>query len=144
MSRHLLQPLAKVLRFLCFALIILKSSVTLAVSTEAKILEQKLAPSVVYAIGGAELANLRALYSQHQFQPIWTTHQSYPALLETALQVIAAADAEGLDSRDYQLPLLRQLQADQSPSAAIELEIRVTHALLQLAHDLARGRLPIE
>ncbi len=144
MSRHLLQPLAKVLRFLCFALIILKSSVTTAVSTEAKILEQKLAPSAVYAIGGAELANLRALYSQRQFQPIWTTHQSYPALLETALQVIAAADAEGLDSRDYQLPLLRQLQADQSPSAAIELEIRVTHSLLQLAHDLARGRLPIE
>lgn len=53
------------------------------------------------------------------------------------------ADAEGLDSRDYQLPRLQQLQqqTNQSSDTAIELELRTTHALLQLARDLARGRL---
>lgn len=86
--------------------------------------------------------DLQRLYAARNYQPIWLTTDADSPQIELAFGFIAGAEAEGLDSRNYQLQQLRQLQQQslQSAPTAAELELRTTHALMTLAGDLAHGR----
>lgn len=128
----------------CFTFLLQQPSLAYSLSLAATELKQQLINPVASSFSAAEIADLRAFYALRQYQPVWTNDSTSPSSLESALQLIAAADTDGLDERDYHLPQLQQLrqQADRSVSAAYELELRATQGLLRLAQDLAHGRLP--
>lgn len=88
-----------------------------------------------------DLNALQRFYSGRNYQPVWLESDSVSDLHAFALEFIANAEAEGLDSRDYQLSLLWKLRADPSTASSFELEFRTTQALLLLSEDLRRGQL---
>ncbi len=111
-------------------------------AVETLALEQQLLQPDSLKLKKTDLAELQRLYTTRRFQPIWMTAEPESALLTAAIDFIASAETEGLDSRDYRLVQLRQLQqqASQFLPAAIELELLTSHAVLMLARDLTRGR----
>ncbi len=141
MSHYKLKSLVLTLWLLCCAFIALSPSASHALSIDARALEQRLSAANLFGFTNTEVANLQRFYKARQHQPIWIAPES--SRLEMALAFIAAADTEGLNSNDYQLHQLQQLQQQPDPSlqAATELEIRTTHAMLSLTRDLSRGRL---
>lgn len=143
MPRYPLKPLSLIIQFFCCALLLLNSPVSHALLIEAKAIEQQLSKPALFDLSKTETADLQRFYAARNHQPVWIISEPELALLEIALNFIASAESEGLDSHDYQLQQLQQLQqqAGQSLPAAIELEVRTTHALLILARDLSRGRL---
>lgn len=142
MSKYNLKSFLLMFRSLCCAIFLLIPSVSYALVIEAKLLEQRLSKPSSFAFNEIEIADLQRLYMARNYQPIWITPEPESSSLEIALAFIASSETEGLDSRDYQLQQLLQLQqhANQSLQTAAELEIRTTHALLMLARDLSRGR----
>jgi murein L,D-transpeptidase YcbB/YkuD len=141
LSHYKLKSLVLTLWLLCCAFIALSPSASHALSIDARALEQRLSAANLFGFTNTEVANLQRFYKARQHQPIWIAPES--SRLEMALAFIAAADTEGLNSNDYQLHQLQQLQQQPDPSlqAATELEIRTTHAMLSLTRDLSRGRL---
>ncbi|NBQ68185.1 MAG: murein L,D-transpeptidase [Nitrosomonadaceae bacterium] len=128
--------------FYCLFLLF-NPSITLALIADAKEIERQLAKPASLSLNKNGLADLQRFYAARHSQPVWITANPASALLDTALTFIASAETEGLDSEDYQLQHLQQLQhrAGQSSSAAVELEVLTTHAVLMLARDLAHGHL---
>lgn len=112
-------------------------------AVDTRVLEQQLLQPDLLKLKKTDLADLQRLYTTRRFQPIWMTAEPESALLAAAIDFIASSETEGLDSRDYRLEQLRQLQqqANQSLPAAIELELLTSHAVLMLARDLTRGKL---
>ncbi|MDP1952050.1 MAG: L,D-transpeptidase family protein [Nitrosomonas sp.] len=114
-----------------------------ALSVEAE--ELKMQPTGLFSVDFTEtnLSELRRFYSARDYRPVWLTPKQKLLPLNIALTFIATAEEEGLDSRDYQLQQLKQLElrVDETTDAWIELELRTTHALLTLIHDLHSGRL---
>ena len=143
MPYHILKSFLHALRFFCCTIFLLIPAASYALIIETKALEQRLSETALFAFTKLEVADLQRFYTARNYQPVWITAKPDSSPLETALAFIASSETEGLDSRDYQLQPLQQLQqhAGQSLPAAIELEIRTTHALLILARDLSRGRL---
>ncbi|MBP6058964.1 MAG: L,D-transpeptidase family protein [Nitrosomonas sp.] len=131
------------LRFLFCTVFLLAPSISYAIFIEAKELEQQLSKPVSLALNKPEIADLQQFYATRNYQSVWIKTEVDSSLLEAALTFIASADNEGLHSQDYHLQQLQQLQqqAEQSLPAAIELELRTTHAVMRLAKDLSRGRL---
>jgi len=131
------------IQFFCCAFLLLDASTSRAARVDAKAIEQQLSNPGALGLNKTEAAELQKFYAQRGYQPVWLTDDPGPSLLEPALTFIASADDEGLDSRDYGLPELQQLQqqAGQSSAAAMELELRTTWAVLNLARDVSRGRL---
>ncbi|PSJ18979.1 L,D-transpeptidase family protein [Nitrosomonas supralitoralis] len=142
MTRYQSQSaLLTTLRFLCYLLFLLNPITSAALIIDSRGIEQQLSNSAT-GLRKTEIDDLQRFYAARKFQPLWITGEPGLSQLKTALAFIASAEAEGLESQDYQLQQLTQLlqQIDQSSSAAIELEVRTTHALLKLARDLSRGR----
>jgi len=110
---------------------------------EPREIKQQLSNASSLIIKKSAGEDLQRLYAARQYQPIWLTTETELSSIEIALNFIATADAEGLDSHDYQLQQLRHLrqQLPQSTSIAAELELRTSHAILTLARDLSHGRL---
>lgn len=131
------------LQFFCCLFFLFNPSITFALVVDAKEIERQLAKPASLSLNKNGLADLQRFYAARNSQPVWVTPNPASSLLDTALTFIANAETEGLDSEDYQLQHLQQLQhrAGQSPSTAVELEVLTTHAVLMLARDLARGHL---
>lgn len=132
-----------IFQFFCCTTLLLNASVGSASATEAQALEQRLLRPDSLTLKKNDIADLQRLYVTRIYQPIWMATEAGSPLLEIALDFIASAETEGLDSQDYHLQQLQQLQqqAKYSLPAAIELELRTTHAVMRLAKDLSRGRL---
>lgn len=130
----------------CCACLLQKPLLAHSTPLTAAELKQKIHDTAVLTFSATEIKDLREFYTLRQYQPVWRNDKSSSAPLESAMQLIATANADGLDERDYHLPQLRQLrqQIDRTISDAYELELRTTHALLQLAQDLAHGRLSVK
>jgi len=141
LPRYPLKSFLLALQFFCCSFFLLNPSIPHALIIEAKELEQQLTKPL-FVLTKAESVDLQRFYTARNYQPVWVTPEPESSPLEIALAFIASAESEGLDSRDYQLQQLQQLQqqAGHSLPAAIELEVRTTHALLTLARDLSRGR----
>ncbi|MDP3664256.1 MAG: L,D-transpeptidase family protein [Nitrosomonas sp.] len=142
MPYYPLKSISLVFRFFCYAFFLLNSTISYALIIEAKAIEQHFSKLASFGLSKTETADLQRFYIARNYQPVWVTQESGSSLLETAFTFIASAESEGLDSHDYQLQQLLQLQqqASQSLPAAIDLEVHTTHALLTLARDLSRGR----
>jgi L,D-transpeptidase YcbB len=133
------------LKFLCAISVLLMQSVVFAQPIEPKVLQKWLAEPTLERFNTNEVTELQRFYSARDYQPVWIAPEPESSPLDSALAFIANAEAEGLDSRDYQLEQLqllqRQSQIDEFAHSTVELELRTTQSLLMLAHDLARGRL---
>ena len=142
MPRYPLKNLSLILQFFCCALLLLNSPISHALIIEAKAIEQQFSKSASFGLSKTDTADLQRFYTARNYQPVWVTPEPGSSLLKIAFTFIANAESEGLDSHDYHLQQLQQLrqQIGQSLPAAIELEMRTTHALLILARDLSRGR----
>lgn len=118
-------------------------SLSLAFLVKPSEIKQLLSNTSSLPIKKSAIEELQRLYAARHYQPIWLTAQSELPFIEIALDFIANAEAEGLDSQDYQLPQLRQLRQRLAPSATIaaELELRTSHAIMALARDVSRGHL---
>lgn len=141
--RYPIKPLSLILQFLGCLFFLPVSASSFALIIETQEIKRQLSQSASFEFGKTGIADLQRFYTARNYQPVWVAAQPESSLLEIALAFIASADTEGLDSRDYQSQQLRQLQqhAGQPLRAALELEVRTTHAILMLARDLARGRL---
>lgn len=139
---NLLKSFLLTLQYCCCAVLLINAFAADARMIDAKVLQQQLSKPASAAFTKAETANLQRFYTVRNYRPVWITANPESSLLEIAFNFLASAENEGLDSRDYPLQPLRQLQqqADQSLPAAIELELRTTHAVLLLARHLYHGR----
>ncbi|SFD94580.1 murein L,D-transpeptidase [Nitrosomonas sp. Nm166] len=142
MLSHSLKSFSLTLRFFCCAVLLVNAYAADARLIDAKVLQHHLSKPASATFTKAEIAHLQRFYTARNYQPAWITANPESSSLEIAFNFLASAEDEGLDSRDYPLQPLRQLQqqADQSLPAAIELELRTTHAVLMLAQHLFRGR----
>lgn len=87
------------------------------------------------------ISALQRFYAGRDYQPVWLQPGSVSALHDIALDFIASAEAEGLDSHDYRLQQLQQMRLNQLSAIPDELEFHTTRALLLLAEDLRQGQL---
>jgi murein L,D-transpeptidase YcbB/YkuD len=96
-------------------------------------------------IGGARVAYPKLIYefySRRSFRPAWTKTRTASELR----RALTDSEADGLDPRDYHMPLLQQLAdaagADKTPSgpALGPYEILHTDALLRIGDHLSFGK----
>jgi L,D-transpeptidase YcbB len=108
------------------------------VPSELQTQVEALLESGPFEIHGAHIAYpniLYAFYSQRGFRPAWTNPQTASELR----RAIKDSEADGLDPRDYHLPILEQLAAT-SAGADVASEILHTDALLRLGDHLQFGK----
>jgi len=108
---------------------------------EAETLRKQLEKYLAATPQESGLSALQRFYAGRDYQPVWLQSDSTSVLHDIALEFIANAEAEGLDSHDYQLHHLRQLRPDNFSVVPYELEFQTTRALLMLAEDLRLGQL---
>ena len=135
MPRFRLKLFLPSLQLLYCLFFLFNAPVAHALIAEAHEIEQQLAKSAALGLSKNAQGDLQRFYSTRQYQPVWVTKNPHSPSLDAAVAFIASADNEGLDSRDYQLHPIQQLQqqAGQSLAAASELEVEV---LLQRVADL--------
>lgn len=111
------------------------------VTTELQTRVEALLESGPFEIHGAHVAYPSVIYSfylQRGFRPAWTRAQAASELR----RALKDSEADGLDPRDYHLPVLQQLAdaaaSDHSTLAAYE--ILHTDALLRIADHLLFGK----
>ncbi len=123
--------------------LLLSMSTVSASTVEVSTFRDQLSRYAVSAPADMGLPELQRFYSARGYQPVWTQSDQSLASLDVALAFIQAIDAEGLDSSDYQLQELRQLQSrtQHNSDTLFELELRTTQALLKLTRDLRSGHL---
>jgi len=106
--------------------------------TELQTQVEALLESGPFEIHGAHIAYphiLYSFYSQRGFRPAWTDPQTASELR----RAIRDSEADGLDPRDYHLPVLEQLAATPAVADAAS-EILHTDALLRLGDHLQYGK----
>lgn len=87
------------------------------------------------------LATLKRFYSLRDYQPVWSESGQLLPILDVALAFISRADEEGLVLADYDIENLQQFQRETNNQVSLQLELRVTQALLSLIRDVSSGRL---
>jgi murein L,D-transpeptidase YcbB/YkuD len=99
-----------------------------------------------FAGAGAGVASpqlLTEFYEQRRFEPAWTSQSQAEELLE----LIIAADADGLNPADYHRAAVAQgvealaAAAELSPAERAELDILMTDALVRLAYHQRFGKI---
>jgi murein L,D-transpeptidase YcbB/YkuD len=83
-----------------------------------------------------ERAAVEAFYQTRTMAPVWFDKGVENARAKTAIARLKAADAEGLDPRDYKIPDLTAA----NPDAIAEAELKLTAAVLTYARHLQAGR----
>ncbi len=78
---------------------------------------------------------LQSFYSRRQNRPAWLAGNRPTRDATLLLDVLRTADKEGLDPRDYHIPVMTERRL-----AANELELLLTDAALRYAHDQLTGR----
>jgi murein L,D-transpeptidase YcbB/YkuD len=85
-----------------------------------------------------ERSAVEAFYESRNLAPLWTDKGVENARAKAVIARIKAADADGLDLKDYKIPDL----AGSSPDAQAEADLRLTQALVTFARHLQAGRFP--
>lgn len=125
----------------CVVLLLIAVPTVSIAMPEAEALRKQLDEYLAATRQERGLSALQRFYAGRDYQPAWLQSDSTSVLHDIALEFIANAEAEGLDSHDYQLHHLRQLRSDNFSAIAYELEFQTTRALLMLAEDLRLGQL---
>lgn len=96
---------------------------------------------------------VRAFYASRDLEPAWVNGHGLTGDAAKALAVLRSAEVHGLDPDDYNLPALatdadvlrdggpKGLPDDERQNAAVQFELRLTAALMDLGHDVAVGRI---
>jgi len=106
-------------------------------SSELQTQVEALLESGPFEIHGAHIAYpsvIYEFYAQRGFQPAWANERTASELR----RALKDSEADGLDPRDYHLPVLEELAAAADPGAAYE--ILHTDALLRIADHLLFGK----
>jgi len=112
-----------------------------AAHSELQTQVEALLESGPFAIHGADIAYpsiVYSFYAQRGFQPAWTNAHTASELR----RALKDSEADGLDPRDYNLPVLESLAAGiaGNPSTMAAYEILHTDALLRIADHLMFGK----
>ncbi len=116
-----------------------------AAPSELQTRVESLAESGLFEIHGASIAYpniLYAFYSQRGFRPAWTDSR----LASDLRRALKDTEADGLDPRDYHIPLLDQLAnsaaAGEQGSSSVRAAYEILHtdALLRVADHLMFGK----
>ncbi len=83
---------------------------------------------------------LRAFYTDRDLAPVWVTEAGPGPRVAAAIDVLAAAEDDGLDPADYDLEAIRKLASAAAAASLAPLEIGLSRALLRFLSDLAGGR----
>ena len=110
-------------------------------SSELQTQVEAMLESGPFEIQGAHIAYpnaIYAFYSQRSFRPAWSNAHTASELR----RALKDSEADGLDPRDYHLPVLEQLAAGAggSQSTQAAFEILHTDALLRIADHLSFGK----
>ncbi len=106
-------------------------------------LRRGLEMTAVGAAGGAEdriAEALRGFYLDRDLTPVWVTEAGPGPRVAALIDILAAADADGLDPADYGLEAIRELEAAPEAAALAPLEIALSWGLLHLLADLGGAR----
>ena len=85
-----------------------------------------------------ERAAVEAFYQARNLAPLWLDKGVENARATAAIAHLNAAEAEGLEPRDYKVPSFAGL----APEALAEAELKLTAAVLTYARHLQAGRFP--
>ena len=106
-------------------------------------LRRGLEMTAVGAAGGAEdriAEALRGFYLDRDLTPVWVTEAGTGPRVAALIDILAAADEDGLDPADYGLEAIRELEAAREAAALAPLEIALSRALLRFLADLGGAR----
>jgi L,D-transpeptidase YcbB len=87
------------------------------------------------------LVVLAQFYQDRQMAPLWLDADGPSARAEALAGMLRTADQRGLDPADYHAAIIAGLLSANSPEQRAELELRLSLGLLEIASDLASGRL---
>lgn len=93
----------------------------------------------VLALSATDLRQLRSLYAERGFEPIWSGSDDAQQRAEIMHAVLARADTLGLNPADYAIKKATARGAG-PPSAKDDIEF--TQVVFRYARDVATGRLP--
>mgnify|MGYP000889810982 CR=1 FL=1 len=90
-----------------------------------------------------DLPTVRRFYARRGFAPLWLDAAGAPTpAARRALEVLAAADAEGLSAADYHADALAdRLRAD-GTAARVDVELLLSDAVMRYGAHLRAGRVP--
>jgi murein L,D-transpeptidase YcbB/YkuD len=81
---------------------------------------------------------IEAFYQKRSLSPFWLDKGAENARAKSVIARIKAADADGLEPRDYNLPGFAGL----APDALAEADVKLTQTVLTFARHLQAGRFP--
>ncbi|SLN59053.1 L,D-transpeptidase family protein [Oceanibacterium hippocampi] len=93
------------------------------------------------ARAAADYKALREFYAARDHEPVWVSDKAVLPRAVALDRVLRAAAEEGLDPDDYGADATHALLSASSPPYLIDLEVRLSQALLDYAADLGAGRL---
>jgi L,D-transpeptidase YcbB len=85
----------------------------------------------------ADRTAVEAFYASRDYAPIWVGTAGATSLAKQAINHLRNADADGMDPNDYPVPTI---QADATPAAMAEAEMRLTESVLDYARHAQIGR----
>lgn len=83
-------------------------------------------------------------YANDAYKPVWVTNNGLTERAKTAMKELAHAGDYGLRARDYELPKLKTVPADETISVEqlAEAEFLLSHSVLAYVRDARGGRMP--
>ena len=110
-------------------------------------LEEALAARLERGLGAAEtedqaaaLAELGRVYRARGLAPLWVGEGGLGARGEKLARLLAEANLDGLDPKDYGAPAIHALLGSSDTDRLAELELRLSLGLALFASDLGQGR----
>jgi L,D-transpeptidase YcbB len=88
--------------------------------------------------GKKERAAVEAFYQNRNLAPLWLDKGVENARAKAAIARLKAADAEGLEAKDYKIPDLTST----NPDALAEADLKLTQTVLTYTRHLQAGRFP--
>ncbi len=101
-------------------------------------LQNILSQPAMAGVDREDIPALRRFYALRNYEPAW---QARGQDVRVAADVLAHADREGLDPRDYQTDALAGLATGSNPEAAADADLLVTETVFRYVKDLRSGRL---
>ncbi|HLB80449.1 MAG TPA: L,D-transpeptidase family protein [Dongiaceae bacterium] len=91
-------------------------------------------------VGDRDLVAVRRFYAERGFQPVWVDSTGATARAKAIVDAIEGAAVDGLDPADYDAAAIAERLGAVTPEDRVDLEVRLSRALVQFANDLHAGR----
>lgn len=145
-----LKSVSALKRIACAILMLTAVGVYQARAAESEAFSQYLAqwmtqPSLTFNKITLETAPLKRFYEAQQYQAFWVDGSSINKRAQRALDVIAKAEEEGLNSALYNVHTIRRIaalnhgNAEERMQVRLSLELLISHAIMSYANDMHTG-----